>query len=157
MSTKLNKIQISPEFENLFSFNSKDDKLDHKAQMISFRILSEIEKLCAEKKIKRKDLAEILGTSKSYVTQLFRGDRQINAITMAKLEDSLGFTFDVRIKMNNECDIDFLGKQLELGVLGKRKFYGNNGTFYYVQHEKDCIPYFVESMEQSEKQKQIAV
>ena len=102
MNTKLNNMKINPAFEELFSFGSKNERIEHNSQMISFRILSEVEKLCVEKKIKKKELAEMVGTSRSYITQLFRGTKQINTDIMARFEDVLNMHFEVKIKLNDE-------------------------------------------------------
>jgi hypothetical protein len=86
---KLNrKYIVGPGFESLFSFKSKEEELDHNAQMLSFNFLSEFEKLFPN--IKKKELAVALGTSPSYITQLFQGDKLINLITLAKLQEVYG-------------------------------------------------------------------
>ena len=112
MSTKFKNLEVNPEFEDLFAFKSYDDKIKHNAEMISFRILSEIEKLCAEKKIKKKDLAEKIHTSKSYITQLFRGTKQVNTIVMGKFEEALDISFEIKVKLNQESNDEFISKQI---------------------------------------------
>jgi len=56
------KYNISPEFENLFTFKSKEEELEHEAKMIMFRFLSELEKLNVKKPTKKKELAKAIGT-----------------------------------------------------------------------------------------------
>lgn len=112
MNTKLKNIEINPEFEDLFSFKTNEERIEHKAQMISYRILSEVEKLCEEKKMKKADLAKKVGTSKSYITQLFRGSKQVNTWIMAKFEDALDVSFNIKIQLNDESNEQFLAKQL---------------------------------------------
>lgn len=103
MSTKLNNIIINPAFESLFTFKNEEERIEHEAGMISLRILSDVEKLCEERKIKRTDLAGMVGTSKSYITQLFSGDKNINANIMARFENALGITFITRLKPKEEA------------------------------------------------------
>ena len=97
---KLNeKYDINPEFEELFSFKSKDEENEHEAKMIMFRFLSELEKFNG-KPIKKKELAKALETSPSYVTQLFRGDKIINLPTLAKIQNAFDITFEIVAKSN---------------------------------------------------------
>ncbi|WP_173003185.1 helix-turn-helix transcriptional regulator [Chitinophaga sp. SYP-B3965] len=104
---------INPAFEDLFTFKNEEEKIEHEAAMISFRILSEVEKLCDDRKIKRKDLAEMTGTSKSYITQLFNGKKSINTYFMAKLENVLNVTFETRLKLNKKSSL--VKKELRSG------------------------------------------
>ncbi|RZK20227.1 MAG: XRE family transcriptional regulator, partial [Flavobacterium sp.] len=101
------------------------------ALLISYKILSEVEKVCEEKKIKKKDLAVMIGTSKSYITQLFRGVKQINTLTMAKFEDALQISFEVKARMCDESFEHFLSKQISEEVLTKKRLSGKDGTWYY--------------------------
>jgi hypothetical protein len=98
MTTKSSNHKIEPEFEDLFSFSNKQEKLEHRAQMISYRILSEVEKLCEEQNIKMKDLAAMVDTSASYITQLFRGNKQVNTAFMAKCEEAFEMLFEFSIR-----------------------------------------------------------
>jgi ribosome-binding protein aMBF1 (putative translation factor) len=97
MNIKCNDINVNPEFEDLLSFKSENEKIEHMAQMISFRILSEVEKLCEEKKISKKELAAKVGTSGSYITQLFNGTKSVNTSIMAKLENALDIKFEFNL------------------------------------------------------------
>lgn len=130
MNTKLNNVQINPEFEDLFSFQSKEEKIEHDAQMISYRFLSEVEKVCEEKKIKKKDLAETLGTSRSYITQLFRGNKQVNTYILAKLEDALDISFEINAKLNEDTKEDFLAKQLPVSFFNNKRHTANGCIMY---------------------------
>ena len=130
MNTKLNNVNINPEFEELFSYQSKKDKIEHKAQMISYRILSEVEKICEEKKIRKKDLADMVGTSRSYITQLFRGSKQVNVDIMARLEESLNISFNVKVKLNEDSHEVFLSKQIPVGFFSNKRLPANGCIMY---------------------------
>ena len=71
------------------------ERIEHSAQMIAFRMLSEVERLCEEKNINRTELAKMLGTSKSYITQLFRGHKLLNLTMAAKLELVFNIKFGI--------------------------------------------------------------
>lgn len=154
MNTKSSKMIISEEYQDLLSFKSKEEKIEHDAQMISYRILSEIEKVCEERKIKKKDLAEMVGTSKSYITQLFTGAKSINTQIMAKFEDALDITFEVRLKLNEESYNDFLGKQMSAEMVNKR-FSTPQGAWYYCEHLKNNSS-IVDDLETKNELKQLA-
>lgn len=83
-------MNISDEFKYLFEGM---DSLEHKSALISFRVLSEVEKAMDNRKMTKKELAEKCGTSASYITQLFRGSRYVNVSIMAKFELALGITW----------------------------------------------------------------
>jgi hypothetical protein len=139
MNTKLNKAGINPEFEDLFSFKSDKEKIDHMSQMISYRILSEVEKICDEKNIKKKDLAEMIGTSRSYITQLFRGTKYVNTDIMAKFECALDFTYNIMAKRNEDSHEDFLAKQLPIGLFTNKRVQHNGCVLYCFPGNKEKI------------------
>lgn len=136
MTTKLKNLIINPEFESLFAFNSDEEKIEHDAQMISYRILSEIERICDQNKIKKKDLAQLTGTSKSYITQLFNGSKSVNTNIMAKFENIFDATFEVRIKLNNESYDQFISKQLSASLLTKNRIKTDEGFWCFFHSEK---------------------
>lgn len=104
-----NKYKVSPEFAHLFSFKDDQEKIEHEAKMLMFSFLSALEKLNGGKPIKRKDLAKAIKTSPSYVTQLYRGDKLVNLLTLAKIQEAYNFKFEITAI---PYDIDY-GKQEE--------------------------------------------
>ena len=46
------KYSISPEFEDLFGFDSQEEELEHDAKMIMFRFFSELEKVNNDKRLR---------------------------------------------------------------------------------------------------------
>lgn len=96
------KYNVAPEYETLFDFKNKEEELEHEAKMIMFRFLSELEKLSGENPIKKKELAKAIATSPSFVTQLYQGDKLINLLTLAKIEDAYNLTFEIKAKYNTE-------------------------------------------------------
>jgi transcriptional regulator with XRE-family HTH domain len=94
------KDEILSAFEKaLSSIDAKED-LEYNSRMIMFRFLSEVERVSEEKKINRKELAALIGTSPSYITQLFRGNKLINIETIAKFQNVFDFTFEIKAKPN---------------------------------------------------------
>ena len=89
------------------------------------RFLSELEKLNCEKPLKKKDLAKAINTSPSYITQLYRGDKLINLITLAKIQDAFNITFEINAKLNSEISTN----KIELDqskLLTTNKVYNTN-------------------------------
>ena len=71
-----------------------------------FRFLSIIEIRCEELGWNRKQLAEKVGTSASYITQLFRGDKLVNMLTLAKFQKALGLEFEIGEKKSYEKTVE---------------------------------------------------
>ena len=102
----MSKQEIQDAFNDLFTFKDEKEELKHKAQMLGFRFLSEIERISEDRGLKKKDFAKIIGTSPSYITQLFRGDKLVNLETLAKFEKGLNINFDIRIKEIEDTNFD---------------------------------------------------
>jgi len=96
------KYKINPEFDSLFSFDSENEELEHEAKMIMYKFLSELEKINENEKIVKKDLAEAINVSPSYITQLFNGARLINLLTIAKIQKAYNISFEIIAKPSFE-------------------------------------------------------
>jgi len=101
MKLKTNE-EIKNAFDQLFNQLSEQDRLENDANLLMFRFLSIIETKCEDLGWNRKQLAEKVGTSASYITQLFRGDKLINMITLAKFQKVLGLEFEIAEKISYE-------------------------------------------------------
>ena len=82
---------------NLFNFESEQEELEHIASMKSLSFLKGLKSHMEREGISKKDLAESLGTSKSYITQLFTGDRLLNLKLICRIEKALGVNFEMRL------------------------------------------------------------
>jgi len=85
--------EIKDAFAGLFDNRTEEQKQEDAAQLLSFRFLSEVERLMNERGLTRRQLASMVGTSASYITQLFRGDRLINMDILARFERVLEVRF----------------------------------------------------------------
>ena len=86
--------------ENLNDFReliaeTSEEKIESRAHLLSLIFLSEAEKAMDRKGWTKKRLAHEIGTSASYLTQLFRGDRLLNFKTIAKIEGALDVRFEI--------------------------------------------------------------
>jgi len=98
MSTSLkNKKGIQKAFQNLLEPASREEKLELETLMLSARFLSAVEQVCQKRNILKKDLALMIGTSPSYITQLFRGNKIINLETIARMQLALNIEFKINL------------------------------------------------------------
>jgi len=103
MNTKSNDPQkIKEAFDQFFNSFTVEEKFESDARLLMFRFLSIIEVRCEELGWNRKQLAEKVGTSASYITQLYRGDKLINMLTLAKFQKVLGLEFEIDEKKSYE-------------------------------------------------------
>ncbi len=150
MNTPLkNKKDIQQAFNDLLNTGSTEDKIELETLMLSAKFLSEIERIRQERGILKKELAEMIGTSPSHITQLFRGDKTINLKTIAKLQIELGVSFEVKIS-------DAQTKTLQTTKLIEPLFpkYTTEGMWVFKPHKtattKDA------KVEESEKEQMVA-
>ena len=87
---------IQKQFQDLIRKSDETVDIGFLADMIMYRFLSEIEILAEERKMTRKELAQKIGTSASYITQLYRGSKLLNLTTIAKLEKIFDITFEIK-------------------------------------------------------------
>lgn len=96
---------INPEFEDLFKFNTEEEDDEHEARMIMYRFLSEIERSSGQKRGLKKRLADAIGTSQSFITQLFNGDKFVNMLNLAKFQKALKIKFRIVAYPEKEFEI----------------------------------------------------
>ena len=94
--------EIQETFDQLFDQLSEKDKLENDANLLMFRFLSIIEDKCEALGINRKQLAQKVGTSASYITQLYQGDKLVNMVTLAKFQKALDIDFEIIEKKSYE-------------------------------------------------------
>lgn len=95
MKSNNNASEIKDKFKSFFQKRTKEQTIKHDELMLMASFLSEIEKVQKVKNFKRNKLAELIGTSASYLTQVFRGDKPLNFNTLAKIQDALNIRFSV--------------------------------------------------------------
>ncbi len=81
---------------------SVEEQLEHDAQMLAFQFLGRIDEAMIEQKLSKKDLAKKVGTSPSFITQLFRGDRKPSWNILVKMGKALNLDF--RVNTNSEIE-----------------------------------------------------
>lgn len=85
--------EIQTAFKNQISQIPESSKFD--ARMLMYRFLSEVERITEERNISRKELAKLAGTSPSFITQLFQGNKIASLEFLSKLEKALNIQFNI--------------------------------------------------------------
>ena len=81
------------ELEEALSFENEEDRIEVKASFIQIDILKEVKILMEEKNISKTELARKLKKSKSFVSQLFSGDKALNLKMIAQFQEIFNAKF----------------------------------------------------------------
>lgn len=84
---------------------TEEEQINLDEYILMAKYLSEIENILIEKSLTKKALANKIGTSPSYLTQVFRGDKPLNFKTLAKIQTVLNIHFEVHIIKNENQNI----------------------------------------------------
>jgi transcriptional regulator with XRE-family HTH domain len=125
MSLKSKAQEIREKFDALLADKSEEQETRHAALMLMAGYLSEIEKIQKQKGLKRNRLAELIKTSASYLTQVFRGDKPLNFETIAKIQKALDIRFTVTAHYQNEIINEFYNRPMS------DVYYKNFSHLYY--------------------------
>ena len=103
-------------FQEILLPASRDEKLDFEAQMIQQDFIARLTEIMKFKGINsKKELAGLLGTSPSYITQLFSGEKLINLKFLAKLQNILGLHYSIVSDQYGRLRKSFYGNLLNKG------------------------------------------
>ena len=114
-SLEKNIKNLDSAFEGLLSELENDYEIE--AKVLASKILSEISEIAEKKDLNRKNIADLIGTSASYLTQLYRGNKILNLITLAKLKNKLNLNINISITSN---DYDELSDVLNYNSYSKK-------------------------------------
>jgi DNA-binding XRE family transcriptional regulator len=85
------------QWTNLFEEMTEEESLEIKARVLAIQFLGLVDQKMKETGKTKKELAEQIGTSVSYLTQLFIGDRKPSWEILAKMSLALGLEFKVSV------------------------------------------------------------
>ncbi len=107
MSSKIKKDWIKT-----FAFKNEQEIVEHISAVLSTSFAFEIEQLLKERGMTKKELAQKIGTSASYITQIMTGDKLVNMVFLAKIKHHLGvdFLFQIEQKRKSDCKITDFNK-----------------------------------------------
>lgn len=102
---------------DLFVNPGADEKLHQAEYMLMASYLSEIERIQKKRdhQMTRKELATRIGTSASYLTQVFRGDKPLNFRTLAKIQEALNIRFLITVFDTQAVPRAFSGGKISKG------------------------------------------
>lgn len=103
MISKKNKLDdLMKDFEEFLSSKDDRERIETKASFIQLDILDEVKLLMKEKNISRTQLAKKLSKSKSFVSQLFSGDKALNLKMIAQFQEIFNSKFIPSFKEYSE-------------------------------------------------------
>jgi transcriptional regulator with XRE-family HTH domain len=76
---------------------TEEKSIEIKASVLALQFLGLVDVRMNKMDITKKELADLIGTSVSYLTQLFRGDRKPSWEILAKMSLVLGLEFKVTL------------------------------------------------------------
>ena len=94
--------EIKMAFKSLLHNKSDLDKIKQDALILMSQFLQDIDIISEEKGFKRSDIAKKIGYSSSYLTQVFRGNKPLNFITLAKIQKALEISFKIEARSLNQ-------------------------------------------------------
>jgi len=86
---------IKKEWDALFNSMSKEDLVSSKADLLAMQFLGLVDLKMEKLGVSKKELADKIGTSASFITQLFRGSRKPNWTVLAKMSIALEMEFKI--------------------------------------------------------------
>lgn len=100
----LKKINLNKELKKIFAFKSQDEKDEFKSDLIHIDLIHQIYLRMKLLNISKAELARELNTSKSFITQLFTGNKHLNLKLIAKISRILKLKFIPQFKEFNTFD-----------------------------------------------------
>jgi transcriptional regulator with XRE-family HTH domain len=91
----MKNFEVADEYADLFS-SSPEEKNKVDALILAARFLEIVSSEMKQQNMTRKALAAAMGTSASWLTQLFRGDKLPNLETLTLMGKILGISFEIR-------------------------------------------------------------
>lgn len=94
------------DLSKLLDFKSKKDIIRLQEELLHLKFISVIEQEMNRRNITKSELAEKINTSRSYISQLFTGDKMINIKTLNKIQRAFDIAFDINIVNNRRYKFD---------------------------------------------------
>ena len=109
------------QFKSIFEKKDFQEEVEFQTTMLALSFLSEVEKEADLQGLNRKQLAEKVGTSRSYITQIMRGNKVPNLKILTALGLALGKKFDVKavncVQESNKVKVYCKNEGLDLPYL----------------------------------------
>ena len=102
-------------FDDIWERSASPEEYAADKNILSFII--GLNRLLERRGLSRREFAERLGTSKAYVTRIFKGNGNFTINTMTRLVHALGGTIDIHVTPGEERNVKWFRV---LGATGKR-------------------------------------
>jgi transcriptional regulator with XRE-family HTH domain len=96
----------------MLEFKSEREKERLEEDLLNLKFITAIEEIMDQKDINKTDVAEILKSSRSYVSQLFSGNKMINIKTLTKIQKGLNISFKIYAIDNKKFDFKIVNCEL---------------------------------------------
>jgi len=97
MNSKNKAAEIRLHYERVMENRTEEEKIESDTLALMASFLSRIESVLEERQVTKKALAKEIKTSPSYLTQVFRGDKPLNFVTLTKIQRALDIQFKIEI------------------------------------------------------------
>ncbi|HEX2866932.1 MAG TPA: helix-turn-helix domain-containing protein [Ignavibacteriales bacterium] len=97
-SNKMDEQEIEKKMEDLLSFENSAEVEEFDEIVFHLRVMNEIKDVLKKKNWNKKKLADELGTTQSYISQLFSANKLVNTKLIGKLERVLKIRFNVEVE-----------------------------------------------------------
>ncbi len=98
------KKEIQEEIKKLFEFSDDNEKLEFEKDILQIDFMEYISELMEESGMSQKSLAELIGKSPSWVSQLFSCDKRINIDTVIGFQRVFKTNFSI-VKKTNDVEM----------------------------------------------------
>jgi len=88
----------------MLEFKSEREKTRLEEELLHLKFITSIEEIMDQKEVNRTELAILLNSSKSYVSQLFSGYKMINIRTLSKIQKAFNVTFRIQVIDNRKFE-----------------------------------------------------
>ncbi len=99
-TSRISKQEMEIKLNKFVSTLRKDDEIQFAAEMLHLDFMHLVKQRMDELGISKSELAAKVGTSKGYISQLFSGDRLVNLLMIARLQQALDIRFEIVPKKN---------------------------------------------------------
>jgi hypothetical protein len=135
MNTK-SQNNLKSQFLELLKYENTKEEIKDDAQMLMFAFISEINKHRDMQGVTKKTLANRIKTSASYLTQIFRGDKPLNFVSIAKMQRALAINFQIKA-FPNSCEVRIEDETYFLDSIKKFNVKGGFWSYHNTSLKRD--------------------
>ena len=128
--------------QDAIEFKSEEEENDLDNELIHLNFMHIIESIMKEKNMNKKDLADNLKISQSYITQLFTAEKFINIKTLGKIQRLFNVKFDIDYKSYDSVKFEPLDTSIIPSlkvVYTKPIFDPENELDYILENEQESV------------------